>query len=151
MASYGFARFYSRTGMDSPKSRQVPFASGEVRQITKLIGSRRKPVIRDVCLHGKYGPMGSPFGGGAYVLTLLCGHLWSWNIDREGEFPAQVDCIHCDRDERKQRGEEPKMPWDTGIGDIVQLWRSKQATESHATGAVSIDDIPRDAKIIKSL
>lgn len=70
-------------------------------------------MIQRVCLRGKYQPLASPFGGGAYVLTLACGHLWSWNVDRQGEFPKEVDCIHCDRDERIRSGAEPPGPFDT--------------------------------------
>ncbi len=83
-----------------------------------------------VCLRGKYRPIASPFGGGAYVLTLACGHLWSWNTDRQGEFPKQVGCIHCDRDEQKRSGAEPLSPWDTpevlALDYAVRRMRAKQ-------------------------
>lgn len=87
-------------------------------------------MTQKVCLRGKYQPMASPFGGGAYVLTLACGHLWSWNIDRQGEFPREVDCIHCDRDERRRSGAEPPAPWDSpavlAMDYAVRSMRAKQ-------------------------
>lgn len=84
----------------------------------------------EVCLRGPRCPLASPFGGGAYVLTLLCGHLWSWNVDKQGEFPAEVDCIHCDRDERVRQGLEPPSPFDSPFAHQVVEWRAKQALES---------------------
>ena len=87
-------------------------------------------MMREVCLRGNRGPLASPFGGGAYVLTLLCGHLWSWNVDRQGEFPPQVDCIHCDRDERVRMGLEPPSPFASDLFDAVTRYRAEQAAIS---------------------
>jgi len=53
-------------------------------------------VTAKVCLHGKFRPLLSPFNGVDYVLTLSCGHLYGWRLDRDGEFPAEVDCKTCD-------------------------------------------------------
>ncbi len=68
-------------------------------------------MTQQVCHRGKYQPMASPFGGGGYVLTLYCGHLWSWNVRDQGEFPKEVDCIHCDREERIRAGLEDPGPF----------------------------------------
>ncbi len=38
--------------------------------------------------------MPSPFSRVQSVLTLACGHLWSWSTDK-GPVPAEIDCIHC--------------------------------------------------------
>lgn len=39
--------------------------------------------------------MPSPLQAGQSVLTLACGHLWSWNSFDPP--PTQIDCTHCDR------------------------------------------------------
>src|ERR1700693_5476604 len=39
--------------------------------------------------------MGSPFSRTSSVLTLECGHLWSWNTADPP--PPAIDCIHCDK------------------------------------------------------
>lgn len=36
----------------------------------------------------------SPFSRNQSVLTLECGHLWSWNTP--DPHPPEIDCIHCD-------------------------------------------------------
>lgn len=90
-----------------------------------------------VCLRGPRKPLASPFGGGAYVLTLLCGHLWSWNVDRQGEFPAEVDCIHCDRDELVRLGAELPSPFASPLSDAVIKYRAEQAQISQKS---SIDE-----------
>ena len=97
----------------------------------------------EVCLRGSRGPMASPFGGGAYVLTLLCGHLWSWNVDKQGEFPAKVDCIHCDRDERVKAGIESPSPFASPLGDMAIKYRAEQAAISQSEGRLVRADTDR--------
>lgn len=87
-------------------------------------------MTRQVCLRGPWKPLASPFGSGVSVLTLLCGHLWSWNVDKQGEVPAEVDCIHCDREERVRQGLEPPGPWDSPLADAVIKYRAEQAAIS---------------------
>jgi hypothetical protein len=50
--------------------------------------------------------MASPFDRNQSVLTLECGHLWTWNADPK---PDTVNCIHCD----------PKLHWDQISGKSV--------------------------------
>ena len=38
--------------------------------------------------------MMSPLSRTQSVLTLACGHLWSWS---DAKPPEEIDCIHCDR------------------------------------------------------
>lgn len=80
--------------------------------------------------------MPSPFDRVSYVLTLACGHLWSWNTERQGEFPQEVDCIHCDRDERIRSGAEPPGPFDTpetiSMMDAVRGLRIKDIAEDES-------------------
>jgi hypothetical protein len=38
--------------------------------------------------------MPSPLQRGQSVLTLACGHLWSWNSPEPP--PVEIDCTHCD-------------------------------------------------------
>ncbi len=87
-------------------------------------------MTRQVCLRGKYQPMPSPFDRVSYVLTLYCGHLWSWNTDRQGEFPQEVDCIHCDKEERIRTGVEKPGPFDSPVvlamADAVKKMRADQ-------------------------
>ncbi len=41
--------------------------------------------------------MPSPFQRGQYVLTLGCGHLWSYTGDPAPPLRSEINCIHCDR------------------------------------------------------
>lgn len=50
--------------------------------------------------------MASPLDRNQSVLTLECGHLWSWNAD---PMPQTIDCIHCD----------PKPHYDWIVGENV--------------------------------
>ena len=46
----------------------------------------------------------SPLQRGQYVLTLECGHKWSWPDalePREAPVPAEVYCIHCEREAKQ--------------------------------------------------
>lgn len=40
--------------------------------------------------------MPSPLQRGQYVLTLSCGHLWSYSGDSPPALRSEIDCIHCD-------------------------------------------------------
>lgn len=62
-------------------------------------------VIKD----GRYAPMQSPLSRHQYVLTLGCGHLWSYSGEPE-KIPNEVDCTRY-HDDRGLSAPDPKLNW----------------------------------------
>jgi hypothetical protein len=77
--------------------------------------------------------MASPLERNAGVLTLGCGHLWSYRGDLSAT-PKQIDCCHCDRPQSESfhwlEGEERKemLVLDTAVR-ALRIGRAKEIAQ----------------------